>query len=141
MLINPHSLELIDGGGEGRKLVQRQIGPFEVMEKINEQVYRLRIPDSYRFSPVINREHLTKYKESPAEWGEREHLDDPRDRLATPSIEYEVEAILGHRKRKRKIEYLVRWKDYGAEEDSWQSARDLQNAPCLLRAYRSLHQL
>jgi hypothetical protein len=39
VLVNPHLLELVDVQGMGHKLVQRTIGPFEVMEKINPVVY------------------------------------------------------------------------------------------------------
>jgi hypothetical protein len=39
VLVNPHSLELVDVKGIGRKLVQRCIGPFLVSEKINDSVY------------------------------------------------------------------------------------------------------
>ena len=45
--------------------------------------------------PVINIEHLKKYKLSPEEFPERTTLPPTRDFL--PSEEYEVEAILGHK--------------------------------------------
>ena len=73
-LVNPHSLELVDVEGTGKKLVQRMIGPFEVVEKINPQVYRLRLPDIYPMHPVFNIEHLKRYMPSPAEFGERTKL-------------------------------------------------------------------
>jgi hypothetical protein len=41
VLVNPHSLGLINMQGMGRKLVQHAIGPFEVIEKINLVVYCL----------------------------------------------------------------------------------------------------
>lgn len=47
VLVNPHSLEWVESKGEGAKLVQRWIGPFEVMEQINPKVYRLRMSDQY----------------------------------------------------------------------------------------------
>lgn len=39
VLINPHTLKLVEVEGTGKKLVQRAIGPFEVLEKINLMVY------------------------------------------------------------------------------------------------------
>ncbi|KIY60703.1 hypothetical protein CYLTODRAFT_322624, partial [Cylindrobasidium torrendii FP15055 ss-10] len=47
VLINPHSLELVESKGTGKKLVQRYLGPFEVMERINPMVYRLRLPKEF----------------------------------------------------------------------------------------------
>ena len=60
MLINPHTLELVDVTGTAKKLVQKTIGPFEVVEKINPMVYRLRLPDMYPMHPVVNITHLRK---------------------------------------------------------------------------------
>jgi hypothetical protein len=61
-LVNPHTLKLIDVKGTGRKLVQKTIGPFEVMERINPLVYRLRLPDNYPMHPIFNLAHLKKYR-------------------------------------------------------------------------------
>jgi signal peptidase I len=144
VLVNPHSLELVDVQGTGRKLVQRTIGPFEVMERINPDVYRLRLPDNYSMHPVFNLEHLHKYHMSKEELGERTKLPDTREYLKT-SEEYAVEAILGHvvppRKNGNLGMFWVRWEGYGPADDTWVSERDLRNAPALKREYLQLHKL
>jgi hypothetical protein len=134
VLVNPHSLELVDVQGTGRKLVQRRIGPFMVSEKINPVVYRLEIPPEYKMHPIINIQHLKKYHRS--EDVERTRLPDLRD-ISGEEI-YEVERIVSHRfnKSKRRVEYLVRWKGYGPEHDSFESEHDLRNAFSLLRSYK-----
>jgi len=38
-----------------------------------------------------------------------------------------VEEVLQHGKRKR-IQYLVKWEDYGDEENTWEPRRNLENA-------------
>jgi hypothetical protein len=58
-----------------------------------------------------------------------------RDTL-TSSEEYEVEKLVGERKRKGKLYYRVRWKGYDTEHDTWQTARDLRNVPELVKAWR-----
>ncbi|GLB45097.1 hypothetical protein LshimejAT787_2000020 [Lyophyllum shimeji] len=142
-LVNPHTLELVDVKGTGRKLIQRTIGPFEVLEKVNPMVYRLRLPDTYPMHPVFNLQHLKRYTPSDPKFEERSILPPTRDFLATE--EYEVEAILGHRidsrrKGNRRM-YLIRWKGYDPTEDSWVSEYDLRNAPALKREYHAMARL
>jgi Chromo (CHRromatin Organisation MOdifier) domain len=134
VLINPHSLELVDVKGKSRKLVQRKIGPFEITEIISPTAYRLRLPDTYPMHNVVNIQHLTKYHRSKDD--SRPNLANPRDeRQATE--EYEVDKIVGEKRIGGKTLYRVRWRGYDAEDDSWQSARDLRNAPEVLKNWRS----
>jgi hypothetical protein len=61
VLVNPHSLEWLESKGEGAKLVQRWIGPFEVLQQINPKTYRLRLDDRYPGFPVFSYDHLKPY--------------------------------------------------------------------------------
>lgn len=132
VLVNPHTLQLIEASGTGRKLVQRRIGPFEVLERINPLVYRLRLPTNYPMHPIVNLQHLKRYTPSDARFGPREILPSTRD-MVPATEEWEVERILGHRttsNHKGKFrQYLVRWKGLDATEDSWLDDFDLRNAP------------
>ena len=135
VLVNPHSLEWIDAKGAGTKLKQRWIGPFEVTQKINPKVYRLRMSDRYPGLPVFNIEHLKPYHASDATWGERTTMKESR-RLKAPSEEYCVEAIVGHRRKRRGMEWLVRWEGYGPQFDTWEPTSYLRNAPLVLNEYK-----
>nr|GAT48030.1 predicted protein [Mycena chlorophos] len=138
VLVNPHTLELVESKGVGRKLVQRTIGPFEVIEKVNPMVFRIRLPDKFPMHSVLDLDHMSLYRPSDAKWGIRTELPDTRDYLQA-SEEGVVEAILGHDVRKQRGEYkrflLVRWEGLGPAEDSWVSEYDMQNAPVLKREY------
>ena len=83
--------------------------------------------------PVVNIQHLTKYHRSPD--NTRNILENPRDQLRS-SEEYEVEKIVAERRRGNKTFYLIRWKGYNSENDSWQTAWDLQNAPDIIHEWR-----
>lgn len=48
--------------------------------------------------------------------------------------EYEVERIVSHRGTKPDIEYLIKWVNYGDEDNTWQTEEDVM-APSLLEAY------
>ena len=54
--------------------------------------------------------------------------------------EYEVEAILNHRRKQNGYEYLLKWRGYGAEENSWEKEIDM-NCDNLLAEYKVLHDL
>jgi hypothetical protein len=133
VLINPHSLELVDIKKGSRKLIQREIGPFEIMEVISPAAFWLRLPDSYPMHNVVNLQHLTRYQRSPDK--DRLSLANPRDSLQE-SEEYEVEKIVGEQRRKGKVLYRVQWKGYSAEDDTWQTAKDLRNTPELLKQWK-----
>ncbi|RDB15235.1 hypothetical protein Hypma_004746 [Hypsizygus marmoreus] len=142
VLVNPHTLEWKENKGEGAKLVQRWIGPFEVLQRINPNVYRLRMSDKYPGSPVFNIDHLKPYTEPPPSSTTRASL--PETRNGPPEAEeYEVEKIVGHKfdKKSRKTQYLVRWTGYGPQFDTWQSAKDMKNAPWILSSYKKTTRL
>lgn len=135
VLVNPHSLGWVDAKGAGAKLKQRWIGPFEVLQRINPKVFRLKMSDKYPGFPVFNIEHLKKYEESAPTMGERTVMPESR-RSKVESPEYEVESIVGHRRSGRALQYLIRWSGYGPQYDSWEPASGLKNAPALVHKYR-----
>ena len=58
----------------------------------------------------------------------------------TPTMQsYELKRLMDRRERilrgKTVVEYLVRWKGYGAEHDKWLKQEELGNAKELLRDY------
>lgn len=144
VLINPFTLNLVDTKGTGKKLVQRALGLFEVLEVINPIVYCLKLPKSFPMHLVFNLQHLQIYHPSPENLGKRSVLpktcanfeDDP---------EYEVEAILVHHLTSKAqgncCEYYIQWKGHSPEDDKWISEDALRNSPTLQREYLMLHWL
>ncbi|GJV80391.1 hypothetical protein Tco_1516261 [Tanacetum coccineum] len=47
--------------GEYNKLSAKKIGPLEIVEKINSNAYRLKLPSHIRCSDVFNVKHLLPY--------------------------------------------------------------------------------
>ena len=54
--------------------------------------------------------------------------------------EYKVERLLNKRRRWEKWEYLVRWKGYTAEEDTWEKEKNLKNAKELIEEYKDIYE-
>jgi len=49
--------------------------------------------------------------------------------------EFEVEKILNKRVVREKEKFLVKWKEYMAEEDTWESRENLENAKELVNKF------
>jgi hypothetical protein len=85
--------------------------------------------------PVLNIEHLKKYDKS-LRFTDRTVL--PELRVLPQEEEYEVDKIVGDRFNKslKRREYLVRWKGYGPEQDTFEPEKNLRNAFLKLRKYK-----
>lgn len=55
-----------------------------------------------------------------------------------PVVSYAISEILRPWRRKSRLEYLVDWEGYGAEEQSWVSARDMLD-PLLFQDFHARH--
>lgn len=64
-----------------------------------------------------------------------------RAKKSRKKISQSPAAILKHRKRGRKYQYLIRWEGYDSDEDEWRAESDLQNCADILESYKSAHML
>jgi len=113
------------------KLDYRRVGPYEIIERINENAYRLRFPEGSRQHDVINVSKLTPFVEP-----ERTSNDsNPEPEIINGFEEFEVEAILDSRNIKGKQVYLVKWKGYSGIHNSWEPEGNLESCDELLKRY------
>jgi hypothetical protein len=97
---------------EKRKLAPLADGPFQVT-KVGTNAVTLRFPSNSRAHPTVNISRVQLY------FG-------PRPRLVTAPPdddarhEYEVDRIMGYRKRNGQETYFIHWKGYPAEDDTWE---------------------
>ena len=124
----------VESKGDGKKLAQRWIGPFEVTQRINPNVYHLRMSNLYPVLLVFNYQHLKKYEDSPSEFGVCHVL--PETRTTKPAQEYEVKTIIAERHTKKGVEYLICWAGYSPLYDTWEPKRALRNAPEVISKWR-----
>jgi hypothetical protein len=114
-----------------KKLQARYLGPFEILEKISEVNYKLKLPETMRIHPVFHTSLLKKYKENPDEFKTRTQLPPPPVEVDGEE-EFEVEKILDKRERRQgrrsTTEYLIKWKGYPEYDATWEPATALQHA-------------
>ena len=110
-----------------------------MLEKIGKVAYKLQLPPNMRIHPTFHVSRLKKYV-SPTTYDERHPapLRPPPD-IIEQRPEWEVEAIRDKRQRRHRrqnrVEYLVKWKDYPEEDNTWEPIANLQNAMEIVREY------
>ena len=110
------------------KMADKWLGPFEVLKKVGASAYKLKIPQGWKkVHPVFN-VMMLKPAQEPAFASQRKPPPPPPI-IIDDEEEYEVEEILDCRKRGRGYQYLVKWKDYTPDNNSWEPASNLENAP------------
>ncbi|CAJ0935514.1 unnamed protein product [Ranitomeya imitator] len=103
-----------------RKFKPRFIGPYKISEIINPVSFRLALPPSFAIHNVFHISLLRRYVVPVVP-----SVDPPAPVLVEGELEYVVEKILDSRFSRRKLQYLVKWKGYGQEDNSWVVASDV----------------
>ena len=113
------------------KLVERYMEPYEIEEVVLTNVVKLRLPSSMRIYPVVNVSRVVQYKEQVK--GQKKEERKPVEVKGVE--EWEVERILNKRKIRGVEKYLVQWKGFMAESDTWERKKDLENARKVLEEF------
>jgi len=121
------------------KLAPRRQGPFRVSEVISPVAYRLALPLSWGIHDVFHASLLLPYRETTAH---RPNFACPPPDLIEDEEEYEVEAIINHRRhgRRRQLQYLIKWKGYPSSDNTWEATQDV-HADDLVKGYHRRHPL
>jgi hypothetical protein len=115
------------------KLDFKRLGPFEIIEKVGTKAYRLALPPLMKnLHPVF---HVSLLEPVTENLLEGRTIDPPLPVEVESDIEYEVETILDSRKRRNQVSYLVSWKGYGPEENTWLNFKDLTHCQELLKEF------
>ena len=106
-----------------KKLTEKFIGPYVVRKIVLENAVELELPALLRIHPVVNVRRIVKYREQVE--GQKKISPPPVE--VDGEKEYEVEEILDRQERRGKTRYLVKWKGYTAEENTWEGLENLKN--------------
>jgi len=120
-----------------QKLSHRRLGPFVVERRIGPMAYCLRLPHWMKqLHPVFNVVKLTPALDDLITGQKTE--DHPLPIVIDGEPEWEVEEILNSRWHWRRFQYLIKWKGYGHEHNSWESASKV-SAPELTAEFHRKH--
>jgi len=106
-----------------KKLTEKFIGPYVVKKIVSENAVELELPAVLRIHPVVNVRRIVKYKEQVE--GQKKIPPPPIE--VAGEKEYEVEEILDRQEKRGKMKYLVKWKGYTVEENTWERLENLKN--------------
>ena len=112
-----------------KKLNNKWYGPFEVLEKMKNSAYKLKLPFSMScIHPVINKVLLLSYYTSI--FDSQSHITNLEPIIVDKEPKWEVEEIISSRfnRWRRWVEYLIHWKGYRPQEWTWEPLENLANA-------------
>jgi len=111
-------------GRRTEKLTERFVGPYKVKEIISLNAVRLELPSIVRIYSVVNVSRIRRYVGQV----EGQKKEQPAPVIIEEEEEWEVERILNKQWVRGKNKYLVCWKGFMAESDTWEGRENLENA-------------
>uniref|UniRef100_A0A0W0FSP0 Reverse transcriptase-rnase h-integrase n=1 Tax=Moniliophthora roreri TaxID=221103 RepID=A0A0W0FSP0_MONRR len=125
-------------GYPSKKLAPKREGPFTILKVLGPVTYKLDLPHQWRIHPVFHAALLSPYKQTEAHGPS---FAEPPPDLIDGFEEYKVEAIVGHRPKKRPREFLVSYTGYDSSHNRWIRMEGMENCLDLLKDYIKKHRL
>ena len=122
-------------GRRTEKLTERFVGPYKVKGIVSSNTIELELPKSIKIHPVVNVSRVQLYKLQVE--GQKKIL--PKQVIIEGEEEFKIEKILNKRTVRGKEKFLVRWKGYMAEEDTWENRENLENMKELVEEFERIY--
>ena len=112
------------------KLDYRWLGPFPISQVISRSTYKLTLPLSMKgVHPVF---HVSVLRRHNTDTIEGRPTPPPPPVIIDGEEEWEVDEILNSKMKWKTQYYLVSWKNFGPEANSWEPEKNLTNCKALL---------
>jgi len=115
-----------------KKLIERYVGPYAVEEVVSSNAVKLQLPSSMRIHPVVNISQIVCYKEQVK--GQKKEEGKPVEVEGVE--EWKVEKILNKKKMRGGEKYLIWWKGFTVEGDTWERRENLKNTEELIEEFK-----
>ena len=123
-------------GRRTEKLTERFVGPYKVKRIVSTNAVELKLPSTIKIHPVVNVSRICRYV--------GQVKGQKKEKLAPVIIkgeeEWEVERILNKRQVRGKNKYLVCWKGFIAESDTWEGRENLKNTKEAIKKFKKEYQ-
>ncbi|SJL18406.1 uncharacterized protein ARMOST_21995 [Armillaria ostoyae] len=126
-----------------KKLDDKRVGPFLVLEKTGASAYKLKLPPHWKIHPRFNEKLLSPFV--PPSFPNQEQPPPPPPDLIDGEEEWEIEEILDTKTRKVRakrgqpsttvIDYFIKWVGHTREHNSWVTASEMGNAQEAIAEY------
>ena len=122
--------------GRGNKLCSPYIGPFKITAVVNANAYTLALPPQLQaLHPTFNISKLKLYRDGMEAFPSRpQRFNRPPAAIADSNgdQEYIVERIIAQRRSRRGEEkYLVQWRGYPSEHNTWEPYESVKDCEAL----------
>ena len=105
-----------------KKLSDLRSGPYEIIKKVGDGAYKLKLPPHVKVHPVFNTSLLTKWQPDPIPG--RAHPE-PAPIIVNNEEEYIIRKFLDSNWLGKHFQYKVTYDGYGKEHDEWLFRDDL----------------
>ncbi|SJL18610.1 uncharacterized protein ARMOST_22207 [Armillaria ostoyae] len=126
-----------------KKLDDKRVGPFLVLEKTGASAYKLKLPPHWKIHPRFNEKLLSPF--IPPSFPNQEQPPPPPPDLIDGEEEWEIEEILDSKTRKVRgkrgqpsttvVDYFIKWVGHTREHNSWVTASEMGNAQEAIAEY------
>jgi len=131
VLLSTKDLKWQMKGRRSEKLTKRFVGPYKIKGIISSNAIELDLPKSIKIHPVVNVSRVRLYTSQV----KRQKKVPPKPVIIKGEEEFEVEKIINKRIVQGKEKFLVQWKGYTAEADTWESRENLENVRELVEEF------
>ena len=123
-------------GRRTEKLTERFVGPYRIKKIVLSNAIELELPSTVKIHPVVNVSRIRRYVGQV----EGQKKEQPLPVIIEGEEEWEVERILNKRRVRGKDKFLVRWKGFTAESDTWEGRENLKNAKEVIKEFEKEYQ-